>query len=196
MSVHAVPNASGPSTEARIGEVLKRLREQHGLSLRTLATRAGFSASFLSQLENGQVSPSIASLGKIAGQLGVTLADLFEASQTQSAAVVRAGERPGFTSSWSRARVESLTPSGGRRSLEAIAVKLSPRGTSGREMTAHPADQFAYVLHGPLTLFLNADRLVLDTGDAAVIPRKTPYRWENGGTASAEVLLVSVRLTT
>jgi XRE family transcriptional regulator, regulator of sulfur utilization len=194
MSAHGVRDAS--ATETRIGEVIKRLRERHGLSLRTLAARSGFSASFLSQLENGQVSPSIASLEKLTSQLGVTLADLFEASQTPGAAVVRAGDRPGFTSSWSRARVESLIPSGGRRPLEAIAVTLSPRGASGRELTVHQADQFAYVLKGPLTLFLNADRLSLDTGDAAMIPRKTPYRWENGGTSLSEVILVSVRLTT
>ena len=188
-------DASAASAEARIGDVLKRLREQHGLSLRTLATRAGFSPSFLSQLENGQVSPSIASLDRITSQLGVTLADLFEASQAPSAAVVRADARPGFTSSWSRARVESLTPSGERRPLEAVAVTLAPRGASGRDLAGHPTDQFAYVLKGPLTLFLGEERLSLTAGDAAVIPRKSPHRWQNDGTRAAEVLLVSIRLS-
>jgi transcriptional regulator with XRE-family HTH domain len=195
MAVHALREASALSTEARIGEVLKRLREQHGLSLRTLATRAGFSASFLSQLEHGQVSPSIASLDRIAAELGVTLADLFEASQAPVAAVVRAAERPGFTSSWSRARVESLTPSGERRPLEAVAVALAPRGTSGKHAAGHPTDQFAYVLKGPLTLFLGDDRLSLQTGDAAIIPRKSPHKWQNDGTGSTQVLLVSIRLS-
>jgi transcriptional regulator with XRE-family HTH domain len=194
MSVHAL-HASAPSAEARIGEVLKRLREQHGLSLRTLATKAGFSASFLSQLENGQVSPSIASLDKITGELGVTLADLFEATQAPVPAVVRSDARPGFTSSWSRARVESLTPSGERRPIEAVAVSLAPRGASGKDATVHPTDQFAYVLRGPLTLILGDDRLSLNAGDAAMIPRKTPHRWHNEGTGTAEVLLVSTRLS-
>jgi transcriptional regulator with XRE-family HTH domain len=195
MPVHAIRDLSAPSTEARIGEVLKRLRDQHGLSLRTLATRAGFSASFLSQLENGQVSPSLASLDRIAAELGVTLAGLFEASQAPVAAVVRADARPGFTSSWSRARVESLTPSGERRPLEAVAVTLAPRGASGRDLAGHPTDQFAYVTKGPLTLFLGDDRLSLAAGDAAVIPRKSPHRWQNDGTAEAQVLLVSIRLS-
>jgi hypothetical protein len=48
----------------------------------TSPTRAGFPAGFLSQLENGLVSPSIASLDRIARQLGVTLADFLEASRT------------------------------------------------------------------------------------------------------------------
>lgn len=182
-------------TEVRVGEVLKRVREQHGLSLRTLATTIGFSASFLSQVENGQVSPSIASLSRIATELGLTLADLFEASQTPVASVVRATERRGFTSSWSHARIESLTPSSAeRRPLEAVAVTLSPQGASGRHAAGHAVNQFAYVLQGPLTLFLEEERLSLTSGDAVVIPRKTPHRWENEGHASAQVLLVSVRL--
>jgi transcriptional regulator with XRE-family HTH domain len=89
MSVSATRETATQTTETRIGEILKRLREHYGMSLRTLASRAGFSASFLSQLENGQVSPSIASLDRIAGELGVTLATLFEASQAPVAAVVR-----------------------------------------------------------------------------------------------------------
>ena len=189
------PDGSATTTEARVGDVLKRLREQHGLSLRTLAARVGFSASFLSQVETGQVSPSIASLGRIAGELGVTLGDLFEASHARAAVVVRAGARPGFTSSWSRARIESLTPSGERRPLEAIAVTLDPGGASGKHLEGHVADQFAYVLRGPVTLFLEDDRLTLAGGDAVLIPRKSPHRWQNDGTAPVEVLLASVRLT-
>jgi transcriptional regulator with XRE-family HTH domain len=183
------------TTESRIGDVLKRLREQHGLSLRSLATRVGFSASFLSQVEHGQVSPSIGSLEKIAAELGVTLADLFQATESSGLAVIRAGARPGFTSSWSRARVEALTPqSADRRPLEAIVVTLAEGGSSGRRVAEHVTDQFAYVVAGPVGLVLDESSVTLDSGDAVVVPRNTSHRWENPGTAPAQVLLVSVRL--
>jgi transcriptional regulator with XRE-family HTH domain len=55
-----------------LGTSLRYLREQHGMSLRALAERVDFSASFLSQIENGQCSPSISSMEKIANALGVT----------------------------------------------------------------------------------------------------------------------------
>jgi len=184
-----------PTTEARIGEVLKRAREQCGLSLRTLAERAGFSASFLSQVENGQASPSIASLEKIAAELGLTLAGLFEHSQAPTPTIVRADARPGFTSSWSRARIESLAPGNDRRSLEAIAVTLEPGGMSGKHNSGHSADQFAYVLSGRLTLFLGEQRIEVREGDTVLIPRKSPHRWHNEYDAPAQVLLVSSRLS-
>jgi transcriptional regulator with XRE-family HTH domain len=192
---HSPREATLAAPEAQIGDRLKRLREAAGLSLRTLATRAGFSASFLSQLENGLVSPSIASLERIARELGVTLADFFEASHAPAPAVIRAGDRPGFTSVWSRARVEALVPSGARRSLEAVAVTLSPRGASGRHAPGLPTDQFAYVLKGPVSLSLAEERLTLGTGDAVVIPRKTPHRWQNDHTGPVEVLLVATRIS-
>jgi transcriptional regulator with XRE-family HTH domain len=195
MTVHARRESTVPEGEPRIGDVLKRLREQNDLSLRTLATRAGFSASFLSQLENGQVSPSIASLTRIASELGVTLVDLFEATQVPAAAVVRADARPGFTSSWSRARVESLTPSGERRPLEAVAVTLASGGASGKHPAGQATDQFAFVVKGPVTLFLGDDRLSLNTGDAAVIPRRAPHRWQNDSGGSTQVVLVGTRLS-
>jgi len=69
------------------------MRERAGLSLRAFADRAGFSPSFISQLENGQVSPSIASLEKIAAQLNMTLKDFF-AVPSGDTPIIRASERP------------------------------------------------------------------------------------------------------
>jgi quercetin dioxygenase-like cupin family protein len=86
-------------------------------------------------------------------------------------------------------------PSGERRPIEAVAVTLATRGASGKHPARLPADQFAYVLQGPLRLFLGDDDLTLATGDAVVIPRRTPHRWQNDGPAAAQMLLVSLRFS-
>jgi transcriptional regulator with XRE-family HTH domain len=195
MAVDRDRQATLPSTEARIGEVLKQHRERQGLSLRTLGARAGFSASFLSQVETGQVSPSIASLGRIASELGLTLAGLFAASDAPTAVVVRADERQGFTSTWSRARVESLMPAGGDpRSLESMAVTLAPGGMSGKHLVTHATDQFVYVLSGAVTLFLDNEHIDLREGDAAFIRKRSPHRWENRFRSKTQILIVSSRI--
>ena len=53
----------------KLGPRLKAARNAKSLSLRALGERTGFSASFLSQVELGQASPSLASLGRIAVEL-------------------------------------------------------------------------------------------------------------------------------
>ena len=61
----------GKSVEPQIiGEHIRRLRLERHVSVRAFAAQTGFSPSFISQLENGQVSPSLGSLQKIAETLG------------------------------------------------------------------------------------------------------------------------------
>ena len=57
---------TSPLKQQMVGAHVRRLRTDRGLSLRALAAETGFSPSFMSQVENGQVSPSISSMEKIA----------------------------------------------------------------------------------------------------------------------------------
>ncbi|MEX2662015.1 MAG: helix-turn-helix domain-containing protein [Vicinamibacterales bacterium] len=186
-------SGTAESAEQRLGPELKRLREATGISLRTLADRAGFSPSFISQVENGQVSPSIASLEQIAATLHVSLADFFATPQTSEVVVVRANARPSFRSSWSRARIDSVTPAGKGQPLEAMMVTIDAGGSSGKQAFGVASDQLAVVFSGELTLTLAEDTLELGVGDAVLIRAQTPHRWQNRERTSAQVLLVSPR---
>src|SRR5439155_2862935 len=93
------------SAQIQVGELLRRIREKRGVSLRTLADKSGFSPSFISQVENGQASPSIASLEKIVGALDVTLVQFFQAGELRSSAVVPVAQRPRIESGWSKAYI-------------------------------------------------------------------------------------------
>src|SRR6202451_3302331 len=94
--------------EQTLGNSLRFLREQQGISLRALAERTDFSASFLSQIENGQCSPSISSMEKIANALGVTLGQFFLSANQQVVNIVRASDRTHMALDWSRAEIASL----------------------------------------------------------------------------------------
>ncbi len=56
---------------------LKLLRQQHGLSLEQLAQRSGLTKSYVSKVERGLSTPSIASALKLARALAVDVAQLF-----------------------------------------------------------------------------------------------------------------------
>jgi ribosome-binding protein aMBF1 (putative translation factor) len=51
-------------------------REHRGLSARALASRAGFSAAYLSQIETGKKPGSLEAMAKLARALGVDMEDL------------------------------------------------------------------------------------------------------------------------
>jgi transcriptional regulator with XRE-family HTH domain len=63
----------------RIGTVLKRIREDKGLSQLELATRAGVAQGYVSELEAGRKkNPGIVTLRKLAKALGVPVTALLE----------------------------------------------------------------------------------------------------------------------
>jgi transcriptional regulator with XRE-family HTH domain len=59
-----------------LGERLRNLRVENGISLRELARRTDISPSFLSEVETGRSYPSEPVLERLANQLGVTAAGL------------------------------------------------------------------------------------------------------------------------
>ena len=182
-----------PHEEQRIGLEVKRLREQASLSVRALAERSGFSASFISQFENGQVSPSIQSLGHIAAALGVSLADLFTPREEPGPSVIKADARPTFNSSWSKAQIAALTPLAVPHSIEALIVTIESGGSSGKHPAGLADEQIAVVFDGRVELTIGEDHVDLERGDAVFIPARTPHRWRNLADAPAQVVLVATR---
>lgn len=182
------------TSQIHVSERLRQLRTGRGLSVRTLAARAGFSPSFISQVENGQVSPSIASLESIAAVLGVTLGGFFAEPAPSPAVVVRATDRQEVTSAWSRATIEALGPTGGTRTLEALMITLARGGRSGTRPHAALGEQFALVCAGEVTLTLPDGSYELTHGDAVSIAAETPHQWQNTGLEPARVLLVTARV--
>jgi transcriptional regulator with XRE-family HTH domain len=61
---------------AYVGNKIKEKRKAAGLSQQELEKKSGLPQSHISRLENGQHSPSFASLEKIARALGIPVSDL------------------------------------------------------------------------------------------------------------------------
>lgn len=62
----------------RIGERIKRLRQDKGMSQQTLADECDIESPNLSRIENGNTNPTVKSLWKISNALGVKLKDLVD----------------------------------------------------------------------------------------------------------------------
>jgi transcriptional regulator with XRE-family HTH domain len=175
-----------------VGEQIRRLRLEGAMTLRKLAKRTGFSPSFLSQLENGLVSPSISSMEKIAEALGTTFVDFFAAaSEADGGLVVRASDRQALSSGWSNAAVEAVSPAASAARLEAMLITLRPKGRSGKHPYAHTREELAFVLSGTVTLTLGPEDNRLEAGDAACILPGELRLWRNDGGSPARILIVT-----
>ncbi len=186
------PAHGDESIQGKLAARLRALRMARGLSARTLSLQCGFSASFISQVESDGVSPSLASLERIATELGVTLSQLFSSLESPPHPIVRVGERATHESKWSRGIIEVLAPSAAGRKLSAMQVTFETDGASGARPAKTVSDTFAMVLNGSLELDLNDNTFTLVAGDSVYLQEGTPCLWRNNGVEHAVLLLVSV----
>jgi transcriptional regulator with XRE-family HTH domain len=184
----------GGLKQQKVGQHVRTLREHARLSVRALAARTDFSPSFISQLENGQVSPSIHSMEKIANTLGVSLAAFFAAiGPGEGGLVLRRGNRQKLPSSWSSSEIELLGRPSAQRRIEPILISLSPGGRSGKHPIAHRSEEFAIVLKGQVLLRLGPDEHVLKTGDSVTLLPGELRLWSNEGRGAAQILIVGLQ---
>ena len=176
-----------------LGHSLRRLREGRHISLKVLAEQTGFSASFLSQVENGQASPSISSMERIATALGVTLGQFFNHAEASRGSVVRNGDRASLNLEWSLAEIESAGALDRGSQLYAFLVKLRAGGLSGKHPRPSTNDEFAFVYNGEVVLTLGETDHLLVAGDSAVIPAGVNRRWRNESPRPVQILIVSAR---
>ena len=178
-----------------IGEHIRRLRSKRHVSLRAFAAQTGFSPSFISQLENGQVSPSLGSMQKIAEALGVTLGEFFAAaaSGAEETLVVRPPDRRRLDSTWTDVHLEALGSMTRSRRLEPVLAIFGAGGRSGKQVHSHSREEFAFVLKGHVTLTLGDEENELGPGCAVTLPAHSLRRWENRGRETVEILMIASR---
>ena len=111
-----------------IGEKIKRLRLQRGLTQEELADRCELSKGFISLLERDLTSPSIATLMDILESLGSDLKTFF--SETGDEKVVFGSEDIFVKEDAEllQGNIRWLVPSAQKNQMEPILVELGPGG--------------------------------------------------------------------
>ena len=72
-----------------LGERLRAIRVLRRRTLKDVATAAGVSESFVSQVERGRTSASVATLQRLSAALGIEVSDLFAADGVPRPRVLR-----------------------------------------------------------------------------------------------------------
>lgn len=178
-----------------VGSRLRDARQKSNLSLRALAEKTGFSASFLSQIELGQASPSLGSLQRIADVLGVTVAGLV-ANESASGVVLRKSARASHRSEWSKATLESLLPADSDDKLQAVLIRLDEGGKTGALSNAPGRRLLGYCTAGTAVALLSepSEEIAISAGDCVVLDGPRTAAWENRSDAAVELFVVTARI--
>jgi DNA-binding transcriptional MerR regulator/mannose-6-phosphate isomerase-like protein (cupin superfamily) len=181
--VVSVPAENAVSPGARF----RRLRQRRGLSLAQVARATGVSVGFLSALERGQMSASIATLRRIARYYRTNILSFFEPAKDNSR-LVKPGNRK-ILETTKGVRMELLA--WGNTAMEPHLFRVKPGGNSGESYT-HEGEEFLHVLRGQFEIWLNHDeRYVLTPGDSLYFQSSTPHRWRNPGKTESWLLWIN-----
>lgn len=157
------------SPEALVGAQVRALRTALGMTLADLAAAAGLSQGMLSKVENGQTSPSLATLSAIAGALNMPLGSLFtKFDQKSDATFVKGGqgltiERRGS----SKGHRYQLLGHGLRSEVGVEPYLITLDETSDAfPIFQHEGVEFLYMLQGEVAYAHGDKTYVMEPGDS------------------------------
>ncbi len=147
-----------------VGPELRRRRNDLRLSLRELAESTGLSTGFLSQVENDRVSPSLASLERIAEALRMPLFEILSVDDRDP--VVRTDNRPVASLEEPDVQVSLLTNFPNWQMLPFVR-RLAPGEKYEAVRLDRAREEWMYVLSGEMELDLtNQSVHLLGVGDS------------------------------
>ncbi|MDT8418989.1 MAG: cupin domain-containing protein [Desulfuromonadales bacterium] len=160
--------------ELQIGQQIRQLRQERRMTLQDLSSTTDLSKPLLSQIENEQVIPPLATLLRIAKALNTPLHTFFQdEDSTQKCLVVRAGEqnpasrRPKLEGPPQPYRYRSLAYGKKHKHMEPFLMEFEPHQTEQVSQVQHAGEEFLYLLEGTVELCYADDVYVLNPGDSA-----------------------------
>jgi transcriptional regulator with XRE-family HTH domain len=175
-----------------IGDRLRRLRLDRGLSINSLAKRAGVPASTISKIENGLLKPSLVHAINLASALEENLGFLVDRyrSAPRRTSIVYAGARESLEFPDMGLTLQDLSGHFNAGVLEARYGILKAGAPPGRAPMTHPGDEICCVVKGAIRFEVGDERWTLTAGDTIQFKSDLPHRWENAARGRTEVLWV------
>jgi transcriptional regulator with XRE-family HTH domain len=163
-----------------VGNRLRALRKERGMTIPQLAAATGLTNGFISQLERDLTSASLSSLARIAAALDVRLGHLVDGTPDGEAQVVlnlRGQEHV------------LLSPSDEMR-FHVTESRIEPEATAGEDLYTLPADvEIVSVVEGSLELQVEETIHVLRAGESFTYAPRDPHTWRNPSATDPAVVL-------
>jgi transcriptional regulator with XRE-family HTH domain len=172
---------------------VKQLRSDRKWSLDALSQASGVSRSMLSEIERGNVNPTLVVTYAIARAFNMPIGEFLETPQaTSNLQVIRRDDRTYHYRSDDNVKIRTLSPLPLEKDIEFYEVTLAPGGTL--KSAAHYAGtrEFLTVEKGRVRVVSGADSEDLDRGDSVSYRADVPHEIVNRGTGEAVVFLVDI----
>ena len=173
-----------------IAEKLKSFRLANRMTLKQLASKAGCTDAYLSQLERGLANPTVMILQKIASAIQVKVVDFFlEPENEDNDVVLKEKERVTIKLSRGNPKIQMLVRDIRNKRMEPFYTTIEP-GKGSKGAYSHVGEEFGIVLKGELELNLNGKVYRVKKNESFYFSSQEPHSWSNPGKTKAVVIWV------
>jgi transcriptional regulator with XRE-family HTH domain len=191
---------SGPTAHPDIERTMSALgakvaaeRAARGWSLAQLAQRAGMSAAAVHKIEKNGMTPTIASLMKIASALGRSVSYFVDEPANTDVMVIRGDERAQVYTSKEGLELRNLSGRYGPFLIAGAEAYVAPHADSGPTPMNHPGEELVIVTQGAMVFEVDGERHELAAGDSIHFRTSLPHSWSNAGAEPARAVWLVVR---
>ena len=180
----------------KIGEKVKSLRIEKGMSIEDVSQKSGIPASILSGIEDHTISPPLGNIVSLAKAFQTTVGDFFGDSADSPFCIVRSDNRKTvsrFSSKGGKSAgysYESLGHQKQNRQMEPFLVTLTPAETFPVEPNQHDGEEIIFVLEGKVDVSLADHTDILNPGDSIYYDSSLPHVVSCHGDDPATILAV------
>mgnify|MGYP005782433489 FL=1 len=164
-----------------LGDQIRSIRKRQEITLKELAEKAGLSIGYISQIERNLTDPSLSTLRKISGALGVPTY-LFLGDEPHGSLTLRKEEMIQLSQPNSNVRYQIMSPmpTGEFEPQSLVArFELAPRSVDGELPVIHPSEEIVLLERGTVDVIIDGTPVHLEAGDTTLIRSNLPHILSN-----------------
>ena len=181
------------------GKRIKALRTTKKMSMADLAGKIGISKSLISQVERGEVLPSLTTLDKLATALEVPITRFFNIDvdiTEEENILVRKDKRKKVSIPGSPNSYQVLSPSL-HNDAEFLCIEYPPGNgkpdfNDNPDVFSHDGMEHFYVLEGTLEFYVNSSRYIINEGDSGVFDSSNSHYFINPTNRMARIIICAL----
>ena len=179
---------------SELGGKLANARAERGWSLQQLADRSGLSPAAIHKIEKSGMTPTIASLMKIAAALGKSVSYFIDESEPlRPVTHIRGDERQRLYTSKKGLTLENISGRYGPFFVAGAEALVEPGADSGPEPMTHPGEELVAILEGSMSFVVGGEPYELEEGDSLHFRTTLPHSWANPGARRARAIWLAIR---
>jgi transcriptional regulator with XRE-family HTH domain/KaiC/GvpD/RAD55 family RecA-like ATPase len=189
-NVFVVHEKKGPSIN--IGNRIRDRRITLSMSQKDLADRIGMTSSFISQIENDQISPSLNSFLQIASALGMNPADLMKKDRQRDNVNWLVKGNAIKKKLFEKQKEYSIFTIVSADKVSVYKTVIRPRKKINKHFLHHKKEEFIHVMNGTVSVKIDNTEKEITTGDSIYLRDSLPSLWNNMHDDIVELMVISI----